>query len=161
MKVVQLSVVILVLAIGADALAPSGLDDFIVSEMKKGGIPGLSVAVVDHENILFRNAYGYSDPQKKTPATNETLFTLASISKTIISFVAMRLFDAGLFELDDDVSTHLDFKLVNPHFPEKKITMRQLMSHTSSIDDAQYSTNKVYNSIVVEGGKVCASSRVS
>jgi CubicO group peptidase (beta-lactamase class C family) len=112
--------------------------------MTKGNIPGLSVAVVDHEKIVYAAAFGYSDPQQKKAATKDTLFTLASVSKTVISFVAMRLFDQGLFALDEDVSTHLDFKLENPNFPGQKVTMRQLLSHTSSIDDDEYSSNKVY-----------------
>ena len=141
-----------------DAAEIADLEAFIAKQMVAGGVPGLSVAVVSNSTLLYANGFGFSDPQHKTrKVTNATLFTLASISKTIISFVAMRLFDKGLMALDADVNNYLApassplHPLRNNHFPAANITMRQLLSHTSSINDAQYDTDAVYNDIVVQG----------
>ena len=57
----------------------------------------------------------------------------------------MQLYDRGLLTLDGDVNKHLDFVLQNPSYPEVPVTMRQLLSHTSSIDDEQYSSRQVYD----------------
>ena len=63
----------------------------------------------------------------------------------------MQLYDRGLLTLDGDVNKHLDFVLQNPSYPEVPVTMRQLLSHTSSIDDEQYSSRQVYDHIIVDG----------
>lgn len=119
--------------------------------MYKGKIPGLSAVVVNATDILWANAYGYSDPENQIKATTETLFTHASISKTVISFVVMQLYDLGLVDLDENVNTYLDFDIKNPHHPHDPITLRQLLSHTSSINDDRYSDEAVFDSIRVVG----------
>ena len=122
----------------AAADPPSSLIAFIEAEMRTGGIPGLSAAAINSTHVLWAQGFGYSDPEVRKPVGTDTLFTFASISKTVISFVAMQLYDRKLFGLDDDVNDYLSFPLRNPHFPSVPITMRMLMSHTSSIDDTQY-----------------------
>ncbi|UUZ57035.1 serine hydrolase [Massilia sp. H-1] len=51
------------------------------------------------------------------------------------TFAAMRLVEDGKLALDTDVGTYLGFPLRNPHFPDHPITLRQLLSHTSSLRD--------------------------
>ena len=74
------------------------------------------------------------------PANADTLYRIASISKMMTSLGAMRLVEQGKLALDADVSTYLGFTLRNPHFPGHAITLRSLLTHTSSLrDDAGYS----------------------
>ena len=133
------------------AVTATPLDRFIEKEMKTGAIPGLSAVAVNSTHVLWTGVFGNSDPEKEKAATVDTLFTFASVSKTIISFVVMHLFDQGLVALDDDVNKHLDFTLKNPNFPNDPITLRQLLSHTSSINDDRYSSDAVYDHILVQG----------
>ncbi|WP_229412231.1 MULTISPECIES: serine hydrolase domain-containing protein [unclassified Massilia] len=70
----------------------------------------------------------------------DTLFRIASISKMMTTLGLMRLLEDGKVSLDADVSGYLGFTLRNPHFPGQSITLRHLLTHTSSLrDDAGYS----------------------
>ncbi|MFC0252324.1 serine hydrolase domain-containing protein [Massilia consociata] len=69
------------------------------------------------------------------PATPDTLFRIASISKMMTTLGLMRLVEAGRVALDTDVSDYLGFSLRNPHFADQPITLRTLLTHTSSLRD--------------------------
>ncbi len=74
------------------------------------------------------------------PATPDTLYRIASISKMMTTLGLMRLVEAGRLQLDADVSGYLGFSLRNPHFAGQPITLRTLLTHTSSLrDDGGYS----------------------
>ncbi len=85
------------------------------------------------------NGVGNGDLPDK-PATPDTLYRIASISKMMTTLGLMRLVEAGRMELDADVSGYLGFRLRNPHFPDRPITLRTLLTHRSSLrDEAGYS----------------------
>lgn len=100
-------------------------------------IPGLSYAVVDENGILFERSFGYSDISAGKVFTNETIINIASISKTIIAVAMMKAVEEGYVSLDEDINTYLPFKVNNPNHPNIKITLRQLATHTSSIQDSE------------------------
>jgi len=73
------------------------------------------------------------------PATPDSLYRIASISKLVTTLGLMRLLEQGRVALDADVSGYLGFSLRNPHFPDQAITLRSLLVHTSSLrDDGGY-----------------------
>jgi len=96
---------------------------------------GMSVAVVAHDSIVFSEGFGTADLSRSLSVTDSTQYRIASISKTVTATALMKLYEQGLFHLDDDVSNHLGFALRNPSFPNVPITFRMLLSHTSSIQD--------------------------
>jgi len=65
----------------------------------------------------------------------DTVTNVASISKTVTNAAVLQLVEQGRLGLDDDVSLHLPFPVRNPQFPEGPITVRQLLTHTSGIED--------------------------
>lgn len=69
------------------------------------------------------------------PATPATLFRIASVSKLVTTLVVMKAVEDGHVDLDADVSRTLGWTLRNPHFPDAPITLRQLLTHTSSLRD--------------------------
>ena len=74
------------------------------------------------------------------PANRDTLYRIASISKLMTTLGLMRLVEDKGIDLDADVSGYLGFKLRNPHFPDRPLTLRHLLTHTSSLrDEAGYS----------------------
>jgi CubicO group peptidase (beta-lactamase class C family) len=89
----------------------------------------------------FGHRYIASDaPSKNIASDHNTLYRIASVSKTVTTIGIMRLVDTGKLDLDADISAYLGFKFRNPHFPDVAITTRMLLSHTSSLlDDAGYS----------------------
>ena len=68
---------------------------------------------------------------KHTPLIRNTRLRVASVSKMFTVFGVMQLVEAGKIDLDEDVSRYLGFELRNPNFPDEKITVRMLASHTS------------------------------
>ena len=96
---------------------------------------GLSVAVVKDNKLVYTNAFGYKDLSDSTKIVTNDLFRIASISKTFTATAIMQLYEAGKFNLDDDVSDAFGMTIKNPNYPETTITYRMLLSHTSSLSD--------------------------
>jgi CubicO group peptidase (beta-lactamase class C family) len=80
-------------------------------------------------------ARGLADPATGRLATPDDPARIASVSKFVVAIGVMRLVEAGKLDLDRDVSDWLGWRLRNPGFPDRPITLRMLMSHTSSVRD--------------------------
>ena len=96
---------------------------------------GLSVAAVKDGKIVYSNALGYKDRENKVAMKEDDILRIASISKTFVGTGIMQLVEAGKLGLDDDISTILGVNARNPKYPDKAITVRMLLSHTSSMSD--------------------------
>jgi CubicO group peptidase (beta-lactamase class C family) len=105
--------------------------------MKKRSVVGLSVAVVKEGKIVYTHSFGLKDVESNTPLTDETLFRIASISKSFSATSIMQLVEAKKLSLADDFSKLVGFKVRNPKFPETIITLKMVLSHTSSINDSE------------------------
>lgn len=108
------------------------------------------MSVVDKENIIFSFSYGYNDLSKITPITQETQFSIQSISKTYIAFGFMLAVADGKVSLDDSIQKYISNFKVN-HKDEKDysslITFRQLLKHRSGLThEAPIENNFVYGS---------------
>ncbi|MBN2878316.1 MAG: beta-lactamase family protein [Clostridia bacterium] len=123
------------LAVNVDFSNPDSLEAFLDNKMKKMGVAGLAFAVVDGEEISEFYSYGYADIANKTPINEDTIFQMASVSKTVTGTAIMQLSEAGKIDIDTDINEYLPFKVSNPHHPETTITTRMLLTHTSSIID--------------------------
>ncbi len=99
------------------------------------GLMGLSVVRVSKGEITGIYHSGLRDLERNLPVTDSTKFRIASISKLVTTTALMKLHDGGLFNLDDDISGYLGFKLRNPAHPEIPITFRMILSHTGSINE--------------------------
>ena len=103
-------------------------------------LASLSVLAIRDGRVAYEHQVGerfLGEPAK--PADSRTLYRIASISKLVTATGVMRLVEQGKLALDEDVSTYLGWRLRNPSFPEAKITLRMLLTHTSSLrDDAFY-----------------------
>jgi CubicO group peptidase (beta-lactamase class C family) len=123
------------------AVDTSALDPFFLAQMKAAKVPGLSVAVVGGGRIKWAKSYGFANVAESKPVTKDTLFMLASVSKTVTSVALMQLIEdpANGLSLDQDVNGKLPFSVRNPAFSSTPITYRMLLTHTSSlIDSDQY-----------------------
>jgi CubicO group peptidase (beta-lactamase class C family) len=112
------------------------LDALVEARMQTAQVPGAAVAVVKGGRVVLSRAWGFADVEQQKPATPDTLFQLASVSKTVTSVALMQLYDQHRFALDDDIDAQLPYPVRNPHFPSVPITYRMLLSHTSSIEDS-------------------------
>ncbi|XYJ10560.1 serine hydrolase domain-containing protein [Telluria sp. B2] len=107
-------------------------------------LASLSVLAIRGGKPAFAGAWGRrrigATPAQDLPATPDTLYRIASISKMMTTLGLMRLLEDGKVALDADVSAYLGFRLRNPHFPGQVITLRHLLTHRSSLrDEAGYS----------------------
>lgn len=105
--------------------------------MKDDKVVGFSVAVVKNNKIVYTKSMGMQDIEKNLPLTDKAIFRIASISKSFSATSIMQLIEAGKLSLDDDFSDLVGFKVRNPKFPNRVITLRMIMSHTSSVNDSQ------------------------
>ncbi len=118
-------------------------------------IPGFAVALLHNDQVLFSKGFGYANMNSKLPFTEQTINSVASISKTFIGLAIMKLADEGKLKLDEPVNQILPYKIVNPFFPDKAITVRHLVTHTSGIsqefdpEDAGESTIVLIDSFTV------------
>lgn len=121
-----------------DAVFQAMIDD------KNTPLASISVLALRGGEVAYHRQFGNrfidpANPANNKPANAETLYRVASISKTVTALGAMKLVEEGKLTLDADVSDYLGYSFRNPNFPNTPITLRMLLSHTSSIrDDAGY-----------------------
>jgi CubicO group peptidase (beta-lactamase class C family) len=99
-------------------------------------VMGLSVAVVKDSKVVHTQAFGWKEDGKERLETTD-LFRIASISKSFTATALLQLVEKKVLSLDEDVSDLIGFRIRNPKFPDTVITLRMLLSHTSSINDQQ------------------------
>jgi len=100
-------------------------------------IPGAAIVVVNASDILYEQAFGYHSLSPTVPMDVEnSIFTLASISKTFIAIAVMQLVERELVDLDTDINQYLaesHRRIFHPRYPAHSITLRKLLSHSASI----------------------------
>lgn len=97
--------------------------------------PGMSICFLRDGEVYWKEHFGFQNLAQFIPVDDQTTYTVASISKTIMITAVMQLYEQGLFELDDDINAYLPWPVRNPNFPDIPITIHQLATHTSSIKD--------------------------
>ena len=108
---------------------------FIREQMRAAHIPGLSIAVIDHGDLVHTAGFGLADIAAGRAMTPQTLLNIGSVTKTITCTAVMQACEQGKLQLDAPIDGYLPFKVRNPAFPERLITPRQLLTHTSSVAD--------------------------
>ena len=93
-----------------------------------------AIGVVKDGQVQFANALGVQQLGGGA-ATGDTKYRIASISKLVTAIGAWQLIEQGKIDPERDVSEYLGFELRNPAYPQIPITVRMLMSHTSSVRD--------------------------
>lgn len=116
------------------ALAASGA--MLPAPARAASAPPATVAVTfDRHHVAPVLAEGLADPATARRVTADDPVRIASISKLVTALGVLRLVDAHKLDLDRDVSAYLGWRLRNPAFPDLPITLRQLLSHRSSLTD--------------------------
>jgi len=101
----------------------------------KDSLPGLSVVLVNSQKIIYEHNFGYADIAAERNYTSTTIQNIGSVSKTFCAIAVMKAIELGYFTLETDINTILPFKVINPNYPEGRITVRELTNHTSGIID--------------------------
>jgi CubicO group peptidase (beta-lactamase class C family) len=107
------------------------MDDVAERLLSESNVAGFSVAVARRGTVVFADGYGFADLRGGVPASADTVYGIGSITKQFTAAAMLRLQEQGELTLDDTISTHL------PGYPPngQRITIQQLLSHTSGIPE--------------------------
>lgn len=136
-----------VFAFSAELADSTTIDRYLENEISSRGIPGAVALVVDQDEVLFIESYGQRDVANAQPMTDDTIFRIASMTKPIATTVIMILVEEGKLSLDDSIADYVpeyseveviaSFDPTDGSFttrpPERPITIRQLLSHSSGL----------------------------
>ncbi len=111
------------------------IDSLIQQKMHEAKLVGVGAALILNNQVVWEKGYGYADREKQIPFTPATIMNIASVSKTFLGFCLMKAVEQGVVSLDEDINTYLPFPVINPYFPNEKITLRHLATHTSGLTD--------------------------
>ena len=123
------------------------IEKLITKDIKKNNLPGAVVLVGDEKGVVYQKAFGIKNPDTKERYTTDDIFRIASMTKAITSLGVIKLWEKGKIGLDDPIEKYIpEFKNVEilNSFNKKdttystvkasnKITIRQLLTHTSGI----------------------------
>jgi CubicO group peptidase (beta-lactamase class C family) len=114
----------------------SFLDAEIPEYMDDMNIAGVLVSVVKDGQVLLSTGYGYANVAQNTTATNDTLFGIASISKSFTSTAVMTLVENGTLDLDEDINNYLDSLQIPLIEGSDPITLKHLLTHTAGFEES-------------------------
>jgi CubicO group peptidase (beta-lactamase class C family) len=101
-----------------------GFEEFVKKQMQADKVPGLTIGFVK-DDFTWAKGFGSADLENKSPATAETVYRLASVTKPMTALAVLQLVEKGKINLDAEVQTYV------PYYPKQKwpVTIRQLLGH--------------------------------
>ncbi len=102
---------------------------YLAAEQARQGIPGMSVAIVEDNKLVWSRGFGLADVENDVPATPQTVYRIGSVSKMITATAVMQLVQSGRISLRASVRDYV------PELPDKgeTITVRHVLAHLSGI----------------------------
>jgi len=125
------------------------LQHYIPERMREGDIPGLAIALIHDGKVVWTEGFGVTNTMTRQPVTPETVFEVASNSKVVATYTALRLIQQGKLSLDESLTTYLFDPWLPPSEYGDQITLRHLASHSSGLTDNLFPVDK---SIAFEPG---------
>lgn len=98
-------------------------------------VPGLSIAIVDQHQIVWRKGFGFADAAAKTPVDNGTVFQAGSMSKPVFAYVALKLCENGIIGLDAPLTQDAPEPFLQGDPQIEFITPRHVLSHSSGFQN--------------------------
>lgn len=128
-------------ACGDESTSPElkSTDDELAELFSQSTLPGISYSLVDGAGIKSFGTSGYANLESGIKYNEDTRQSVASVSKAVLGVAVAKSIELGYFSLDTDINDLVPFEVNNPDFPEKKIKIKHLATHTSGIvDDIQF-----------------------
>lgn len=112
------------------------LDHRAIEFINKYALSGMAVGVVQDGKLVYGKGFGLAEAESKKPVATDTIFRIASISKTFTAIGIMQLWEKGKFKLDDPVNDYLkDYQVLHPDPHAPPVTFRHMLTHTSGIGE--------------------------
>ncbi len=142
-------------SIGAKSNTPNlpleRVDRFVEERRTLAGVPGISIVMVQNDQIVYSHGYGLANLKTKTPMTDATLLEIGSTTKSMTALAIMQLVEAGKLELDQTVVHYLPwFKTADKNHLSDKITLRQCLTHTSGLSDVSIPHDTAMDDLALE-----------
>ncbi|MBO9609079.1 MAG: serine hydrolase [Paenibacillaceae bacterium] len=109
------------------------LDSYADSFMSKHGIPGMALAVAEHGRMIHAQGYGYRNVEEQLPAALDTVFGIASLTKSFTCAAAMKLQEQGKLSVDDPVIRYLPEFATPDRAHTEQIRVHHFMTHSTGI----------------------------
>jgi CubicO group peptidase (beta-lactamase class C family) len=110
------------------------VETWIESQLDYNDIPGISVAVVYDQELVWKRGFGFADVDKKVPASPDTIYSICSISKLFTSIGIMQLRDEGKLRLDNPIGKHLSWFDIKDKYPDApEVTIGGVLTHSSGL----------------------------
>lgn len=138
MKII-ISIILILLSINNGYSQKDSIDIFISSKMRELRIPGLQLAIVKNGQIIKTESYGIANIEDSIKVNSNTTFVLNSITKAFTGVAVMQLVEQKKLSLDEPVSHYIDSLPTD----WQRVTIKQLLTHTSGIPDMMDSTGKI------------------
>lgn len=110
------------------------IETWIDSQLDYTDIPGMSVAIVHDQELVWSRGLGFADVDKKVPASPDSIYSICSISKLFTSIGIMQLRDEGKLRLDDPIGKHLSWFNIKDKYPDApEVTIGGILTHSSGL----------------------------
>ncbi len=117
----------------------AGLDTMVARVLKDYKAPGVSIAVVEKNKIVYTGGFGYRDLANKLPVTENTLFAIGSCTKAFTASMLGQMVNDGALDLDKPVRNYLpELKFYNEYLNDH-VTIRDMMTHRTGLPRHDYS----------------------
>lgn len=113
--------------------ALAGFDDIIAKGLKSLNVPGLAIAVVIDDEVIFAKGFGFRDVENKVPMTADSLMAIGSSSKAFTTFAMGILVDEGKLNWETPVRNYIPWFRLNDPFASERLTPRDLVTHRSGL----------------------------
>jgi CubicO group peptidase (beta-lactamase class C family) len=113
--------------------AAAVIDSLMPSLMRDIHVPGVSVAVVQDDRIVWTHSYGITNALTGATVTDSTLFEACSMSKPVLAVIALRLAEGGLLDLDRPLIRYLELPSMGGQPGADRVTARMVLSHTTGL----------------------------
>lgn len=127
---------------------PARLDAVLADAARSAGTIGAQAALLHAGSVVWTGRYGVTDLTGETPVTDDTTFSLASLGKTLVATLALRLVEEGRLDLDAPIANMLGDEVPGAAV----VTPRMLLSHTAGYPDI-YETPQVAALMAPDGGE--------
>ncbi|MEK6755296.1 MAG: serine hydrolase [Bacteroidota bacterium] len=111
-----------------------GLNDYILKAMKEWETPGLAIAIVKNDSVIFAKGYGVRKMDEPAPVTPRTIFAVASTTKAMTVACLGMLVDEGKIKWDDPATKHLPKLQLYDPYVTRELTVRDLLCHRSGLE---------------------------
>jgi CubicO group peptidase (beta-lactamase class C family) len=118
------------------------LSEKFLSQLPKmmdwAGVPGLQIAIVENEKLIWKREFGIKNAETKEPVTADTVFQAASLSKPLFGYAVLKLSEEGKIDLNKRLVNYLPVEYIPDDSRAGQVTARHVLSHSSGLQNWRF-----------------------